>query len=281
MRGGYASPRGEDSGDHDGASSGRASPTGCSSTRLDPRAESYGLEAAEKLGLDPERVFKTARRHGGRRARLRRACSVAARLDSKAVGKRAHMADPADPGGADHGLRPRAARPYSAAASASRFCSTSRALGGHETIVLNAPAAAASRWSSRQTISSGSRAAGRRRSRRSGEPAALPRARRLVPTCSPGAPQDYEEEAGKIARLIRGRGARRAHAARVGLRRREQRSSHLKRPLRVHADRPVDGDAGRLARPERRVRACRGTRGRCGSAGRSTPSSSPMTRSST
>ena len=25
----------------------------------DPRAAAYGLEAAEKLGLDPERVFKT------------------------------------------------------------------------------------------------------------------------------------------------------------------------------------------------------------------------------
>jgi Cys-tRNA(Pro)/Cys-tRNA(Cys) deacylase len=62
---------------------------------LDPRAESYGLEAAEKLGLPPERVFKTlvvAADDGHVFAVL----PVDARLDTKAVGKRAHMADPSD-----------------------------------------------------------------------------------------------------------------------------------------------------------------------------------------
>ena len=62
---------------------------------LDPRAESYGLEAAEKLGLPVERVFKTlvVAADGGHVFAL---LPVAARLDPKAVGKRAHMADPAD-----------------------------------------------------------------------------------------------------------------------------------------------------------------------------------------
>jgi len=62
---------------------------------LDPRAESYGLEAAEKLGLPPERVFKTlvVATDGGHVLAL---VPVAARLDTKAVGKRAHLADPAE-----------------------------------------------------------------------------------------------------------------------------------------------------------------------------------------
>jgi Cys-tRNA(Pro)/Cys-tRNA(Cys) deacylase len=62
---------------------------------LDPRAEAYGLEAAEKLGLPPERVFKTlvVAVDGGHVFAL---VPVAARLDTRAVGKRARMADPAD-----------------------------------------------------------------------------------------------------------------------------------------------------------------------------------------
>jgi Cys-tRNA(Pro)/Cys-tRNA(Cys) deacylase len=61
---------------------------------LDPRAESYGLEAAEKLGLPAERVFKTlvVAVDGGHVFAL---VPVAARLDTKAVGKRARMADAA------------------------------------------------------------------------------------------------------------------------------------------------------------------------------------------
>jgi Cys-tRNA(Pro)/Cys-tRNA(Cys) deacylase len=62
---------------------------------LDPRAESYGLEAAEKLGVEPARVFKTlvvAADDGHVFALL----PVDARLDPKAVGKRARLADPAD-----------------------------------------------------------------------------------------------------------------------------------------------------------------------------------------
>ena len=65
----------------------------------DPRAAAYGLEAAEKLGLDPERVFKTllANVDGGLVVGI---VPVAMQLDLKALaqalgGKRAEMADPA------------------------------------------------------------------------------------------------------------------------------------------------------------------------------------------
>jgi Cys-tRNA(Pro)/Cys-tRNA(Cys) deacylase len=62
---------------------------------LDPRADSYGLEAAEKLGLPPERVFKTlvVAVDGGH---VFAVVPVAARLDTKAVGKGARLADVAD-----------------------------------------------------------------------------------------------------------------------------------------------------------------------------------------
>ncbi len=62
---------------------------------LDPRAEAYGLEAAEKLGLPPERVFKTlvVAVEG---EHVLAVVPVAARLDTKAVGKRARLADPDD-----------------------------------------------------------------------------------------------------------------------------------------------------------------------------------------
>jgi Cys-tRNA(Pro)/Cys-tRNA(Cys) deacylase len=59
----------------------------------DPGAESYGLEAAEKLGVDPGRVFKTlvvSVQGGG----LGVACiPVARQLDLKALGKRVELAD--------------------------------------------------------------------------------------------------------------------------------------------------------------------------------------------
>lgn len=64
----------------------------------DPRAASFGLEAAEKLGLDPERVFKTllATVDGELVVGV---VPVTALLDLKALagavgGKRAEMADP-------------------------------------------------------------------------------------------------------------------------------------------------------------------------------------------
>jgi len=64
----------------------------------DPRAAAYGLEAAEKLGLDPDRVFKTllASVDGALAVAI---VPVAMQLDLKALahalgGKRAEMADP-------------------------------------------------------------------------------------------------------------------------------------------------------------------------------------------
>ena len=60
--------------------------------RHDPRAESYGLEAVEKLGLDPARVFKTlvADVDGAMTVAI---VPVEAQLDLRALGKRARMAD--------------------------------------------------------------------------------------------------------------------------------------------------------------------------------------------
>ena len=58
----------------------------------DPAAASYGLEAAEKVGVDPVRVFKTlvVSVDGA----LAVACvPVASQLDVKALGKRAELAD--------------------------------------------------------------------------------------------------------------------------------------------------------------------------------------------
>ena len=68
--------------------------------RHDPDAASYGLEAAEKLGLDPAQVFKTlvAKVDGRLMVAL---VPVACSLDLKALaaaldGKRAVMAEPAE-----------------------------------------------------------------------------------------------------------------------------------------------------------------------------------------
>jgi len=59
----------------------------------DPKAASYGLEAVEKLGLDPARVFKTlvADVDGALTVAI---VPVEAQLDLRALGKRASMADP-------------------------------------------------------------------------------------------------------------------------------------------------------------------------------------------
>jgi Cys-tRNA(Pro)/Cys-tRNA(Cys) deacylase len=58
----------------------------------DSAAASYGLEAAEKLGVDPARVFKTLVVSVD--GELHVACvPVASQLDLKALGKRARMAD--------------------------------------------------------------------------------------------------------------------------------------------------------------------------------------------
>ena len=60
--------------------------------RHDPRAESFGLEAVDKLGLDAARVFKTlvADVDG---ALIVAVVPVEAQLDLRALGKRARMAD--------------------------------------------------------------------------------------------------------------------------------------------------------------------------------------------
>jgi Cys-tRNA(Pro)/Cys-tRNA(Cys) deacylase len=61
----------------------------------DPAAASYGLEAAEKLGVDPARVFKTlvAEVDG---TPLVAIVPVEGELDLRSLGKRASMAKPAD-----------------------------------------------------------------------------------------------------------------------------------------------------------------------------------------
>lgn len=58
----------------------------------DPRADSYGLEAAEKLGIDPERVFKTlvVSIDGTLTVAV---VPVSCQLDLRALGKRAALAD--------------------------------------------------------------------------------------------------------------------------------------------------------------------------------------------
>jgi Cys-tRNA(Pro)/Cys-tRNA(Cys) deacylase len=66
----------------------------------DPAAPSYGLEAAEQLGVDPATVFKTLVADVDGRLTIA-VVPVAARLDLKALaaaagGRRAVMAEPAD-----------------------------------------------------------------------------------------------------------------------------------------------------------------------------------------
>ena len=58
----------------------------------DPRSESYGLEAAEKTGVDSARVFKTlvVAQDGALSVAI---VPVAAQLDLRALGKRAALAD--------------------------------------------------------------------------------------------------------------------------------------------------------------------------------------------
>ncbi|MCE1234773.1 MAG: Cys-tRNA(Pro) deacylase [Hyphomicrobiales bacterium] len=67
----------------------------------DPRAEAYGLEAAEKLGLDPASVFKTLVVCDGGKAHALALVPVARKLGlplvARALGwKRAEMGDKAD-----------------------------------------------------------------------------------------------------------------------------------------------------------------------------------------
>ena len=82
----------------------------------DPKATSYGLEAAEKLGLDPARVFKTlvADVDGTLTVAI---VPVGAQLDLKALGKRVTMAD-GQAGRAHDGLRHGRDQPARAAQAA-------------------------------------------------------------------------------------------------------------------------------------------------------------------
>ena len=62
----------------------------------DPKAESYGLEASERLGVDPARVFKTlvVDLDGSLEVAV---VPIEAQLDLRALGgKRSRMADPRD-----------------------------------------------------------------------------------------------------------------------------------------------------------------------------------------
>ena len=61
----------------------------------DPKAASYGLEAAEKLGVDPARVFKTLVLDADGTPTVA-IVPVEAELDLRALGKRASLAKPAD-----------------------------------------------------------------------------------------------------------------------------------------------------------------------------------------
>ncbi|HEY5700631.1 MAG TPA: YbaK/EbsC family protein, partial [Gammaproteobacteria bacterium] len=67
----------------------------------DPRAQSYGLEAAQALGLDPEGVYKTLLAQVDARELVVAIVPVITTLNLKALakaagGKRAEMAKPAD-----------------------------------------------------------------------------------------------------------------------------------------------------------------------------------------
>jgi len=68
----------------------------------DPKAPSYGLEAAEKLGLEPARVFKTLLAASDKGELLVAVVPVAGSLDLKALAQAAGVkkADMADPGAA-------------------------------------------------------------------------------------------------------------------------------------------------------------------------------------
>jgi Cys-tRNA(Pro)/Cys-tRNA(Cys) deacylase len=68
----------------------------------DPKAPSYGLEAAEKLGLEPARVFKTLLAASDKGELLVAVVPVAGTLDLKALAQAAGVkkADMADPGAA-------------------------------------------------------------------------------------------------------------------------------------------------------------------------------------
>ena len=66
----------------------------------DPKSASYGLEAAEKLGLDPQQVFKTLLASSEKNELLVAVVPVVGTLDLKALAhaagvKKCEMADPA------------------------------------------------------------------------------------------------------------------------------------------------------------------------------------------
>ena len=123
----------------------------------DPAADSYALEAAEALGLDPARVFKTLVVAADGGADGLTVCIVpsAATLDLRAVGKRAAMA-PAERAERVTGYvagRDQPARPAARAADARR---RQRARARHRLRQRRPPRARAG--AARRRISSRSRA---------------------------------------------------------------------------------------------------------------------------
>ena len=115
----------------------------------DPRATSYGLEAVEKLGVDPDRVFKTlvADVDGTLTVAI---VPVEAQLDLRALGKRTRMADVK---AAER--RPATSRAASArSASGGPFRPSSTSPRWRSTRSTSAPGGAGSRSSSLRPTSS-------------------------------------------------------------------------------------------------------------------------------
>jgi Cys-tRNA(Pro)/Cys-tRNA(Cys) deacylase len=90
---------------------------------LDARAESFGLEVAEKLDLPTERVFKTLIVDADGQ-HLFALVPVQARLDTRALGQRVALADPDDD--CSRSTPTGAARTSASCGTAARFRRASR-----------------------------------------------------------------------------------------------------------------------------------------------------------
>ncbi len=134
-----------------------ASPSRCTSTTHDPRAESYGLEAAEALGLDPDRVLKTLMASVDGRLVVA-VVPVSGRLDLKALARAVGGSPGGDGrpcgGGAGDRLRRRRHLPRRPEAGAPHR--RGRVGAARTRRSSSPPAGAASTSSSRRPTSSGS-----------------------------------------------------------------------------------------------------------------------------